>query len=193
VNARPSRSTPTARKLAAAVLDAHPSPTLVLDAALRVVHANAAARRLLGARDGDELAEVLPCIEPEAPGRCARGSRCAGCAFRRSVEHALAGEPARERGFVLRHGEGRGGDLHLLGSAVPFAHEGACHALLAVDDANAVLSDPALVRVCPGCGRVQDEEGAWYPLHLYLEDRLGLELAGPLCGACDAQGGAPRD
>jgi hypothetical protein len=187
VNARPSRSIATARKLAAALLDAHPSATLLVDGALRVIHANAAARLLLGARGGAGLAEVLPCVDAAAPGRCRAGALCASCAFRRCAERALGGEVARARGFVLAAGRAAA-DLHLAGSAVPIAHAGARHALLALDDANAVLADPAVVRVCAGCGRVQDEEGGWHPLHRYLEDRLGIEPAGPLCDAC--HGGA---
>jgi hypothetical protein len=151
-----------------------------------VIYANAAARRLLGAREGEGLGEVFPCLEPQAPGRCAPGSRCAGCAFRRCVERALAGGQARERAFVLRSGAaGEPADLHLIASAVPFDHGGVRHAILAVDDANAILADPGVVRVCAGCGRVQDEEGEWHPLHRYLEDRLGIESGGPLCGRCD--------
>ena len=30
--------------------------------------------------------------------------------------------------------------------------------------------------VCAGCGRVEDEEGGWHPMHRYLEDRLGLKI-----------------
>jgi hypothetical protein len=192
VNARPSTTSATAaRKLAAALLDAHPSPTLLVDASLRVVHANGAARRLLGAREGRRLAEVLACVAPAAAGRCAPGTRCASCAFRRCVERALAGEPARERGFVLGAG-GAAGDLHLIGAAVPFEREGVRHALLAVDDANAILADPGVVRVCAGCGRVQDEEGAWHPLHRYLEDRLGIEAGDVLCAACEGGKGKRR-
>jgi hypothetical protein len=91
----------------------------------------------------------------------------------------------RERGFVLR-GEGtRPGDLHLLASAGPFDHGGVRHAILALEDLNAMLGDPGLMRVCDGCGRMKDEEGGWHPLHRYLEDRLGLEASGPLCPECE--------
>jgi hypothetical protein len=192
VNARPTRTISRTRKLGTALLDAHPSPTLLVDGAFRVAHANGAARRLLGARDGKSLADVLACVEPQSPGCCAPGSRCASCAFRHSVERALAGEPARERGFVLGTGGRAGADLHLIGSAVPFEHEGARYAILAVDDANAILADPGVVRVCAGCGRVQDEEGGWHPLHRYLEDRLGIESSGPLCDGCGPRGGGDR-
>ncbi|HEX9399890.1 MAG TPA: PAS domain-containing protein [Anaeromyxobacter sp.] len=173
------------RQLGAAILDAHPVATVVVDDAFRIVHANGAARRLLGAREGVKLVDALPCLEPRAPGGCGAGARCASCAFHRSVERALAGESVRARGFVLRNDRGTPADLHLLASAAPFERDGARHAILALEDANAILGDPGVVRVCDGCGRVQDEEGGWHPLHRYLEDRLGLEGTGPLCDACN--------
>lgn len=180
------RLTPAPRQLGAAALEAHPVPTLVADRELRIVSANGAARRLLGAREGVLLGDALACVEARAPGGCGTGARCASCAFRRSAQRALAGESVRDRGFVLR-GEGSAhGDLHLLATAGPFEHGGATLAILAFDDANAILGDPGVVRICEACGRVQDEEGGWHPLHRYLEDRLGLEASGPLCDDCAA-------
>jgi hypothetical protein len=81
-------------------------------------------------------------------------------------------------------------DLHLIARATPFEGGGARQAILALDDANAILADPRIVRICDGCGRVRDEEGEWHPLHRFLEDRLGLEGAGQLCESCE--GRAPR-
>jgi PAS domain-containing protein len=183
----PVPRTSDSRPLGAAALDAHPIPTLVVDAGFRVVLANAAARRLLAAREGVNFPDVLSCTEPHAPGA---GDRCPGCAFHRSVERALAGEAVRERGFVLRSGgAGEPADLHLIAFAAPFDRDGAPHAILAVTDANELITDPRVVRVCDGCGRIQDEEGQWHALHRYLEDRLGLEAGGPLCDACDPAGG----
>jgi hypothetical protein len=174
----------------AAVLAAHPTPTLLVAADLAIVRANAAARRILGAREGTRLDEALGCVEGRPPGGCAVGSRCGGCAFQRCVERALAGESSRARGFVMRSGaKGEPADLHLIAVAGPFQGGGARRAILALDDANALLADPGIVRVCEACGRVQDEDGAWHPLHRYLEDHLGLE-GGGLCDVCE--GRAPR-
>ncbi len=185
----PARGAPvprgTPRQLCAATLDAHPVPTVVADGGLRVVCANAAARRLLGAREGVLLGEALACVDSRAPGGCGSSLRCGSCAFRRAAERALQGETVRDRGFVLR-GEGEEhGDLHLLASAGPLEHGGATYAILALEDLNAMLGDRGLMRVCEGCGRMKDEEGGWHPLHRYLEDQLGIEAPGPLCPECE--------
>ncbi|HEX9243521.1 MAG TPA: PAS domain-containing protein [Anaeromyxobacter sp.] len=185
------RASPAARPLGAVAFDAHPIPTLVLDARLRVVVANASARRLFGATEGTPLGNALGCIDARSPGGCGSTDRCGGCAFRRAAERAIAGERTRERGFVIRGDQAeRPGDAHLLAAAVPLRHEGQPFAILALNDVNAVLGDPDVVRICDGCGRVQDDDGAWHPLHRYLEDHLGIGDTGPLCGDCAA--GLPR-
>jgi hypothetical protein len=180
-----------ARPVDAIAFDAHPVPTLVVDAGARVVSANASARRLFGATEGMLLGDAIGCADARSPGGCGSTARCGGCAFRRAAERALAGERARERDFVIRGDPAQGkGDAHLLVAAQPLRHEGQALAILALTDVNAVLADPDVVRICEACGRVQDDEGAWHPLHRYLEDHLGLGDGGPLCDDCDA--GAPR-
>lgn len=179
-----------ARPLAAAALEVHPHPTLVLDGALRVVGASGLARSVLGARAGGLLGDALGCVEARLPGGCGSGPRCDACAFRRSALRAVGGETVRERGFVLR-GDGPGHDLHLIVRAGPLAHGGRL-AILAFDDADELLGDPDVVRICEGCGRVRDEEGGWHPLHRYLADRLGLEASGPLCEDCASGRGRRR-
>jgi hypothetical protein len=166
------------------VLDAHPLPTLVVDAGARVVYANTSAKRRFGVREGLKLGEALHCADAEAD-ECGNGPRCSACAFRRATLAALAGTPSMERGFVLR-GEHPGDpeDLHLLAFTSPVERDGTTYAVVAFADVNEILGDPGIVKVCEGCGKVQDEEGAWHPLHLYLEDRLGLETAGGLCDVC---------
>ena len=56
--------------------------------------------------------------------------------------------------------------------------------MLVLHDLDPILADPRVVRVCAGCGGVEDEEGEWLPLHRYLEDRLGLEAGEALCESC---------
>jgi len=170
--------------LTAGILEALPVRTLLVDRELRVVHANAAARSLLGARPGAAMGVALGCVEGAAL-VCGQGARCAGCAVRCVAERAIAGEPGRARGFVLRAGGGGlPADLHLLVSAAPFAYAAAPHALLAIEDVDEILADPGVIQVCGGCGRVEDD-GEWHELHRYMEDRLGLEVAGELCADCE--------
>lgn len=175
--------TPVPRPFASSVLDAHPMPTVVVDATARVVFANVPAKRALGVREGVKLGEALACADAKDDA-CGLGPRCSGCAFRRVALRAVAGTPGVERGFILRAGPGNPEDLHLLAFATPLERDGAPHAVLAFADLNALLGDPGIVKICEGCGKVQDEEGAWHALHLYLEDRLGLETAGGLCDDC---------
>lgn len=178
---------PPSPRVAPAVLEALPLAVVALDGALRVVHANAAARAMLGARAGAELGDALGCAEARA-GPCGAAARCAGCRIRDAALRGLAGETLRVRAFVLRSDDrGEPSDLHLLATAAPLDLDGARHAVLALEDADRLLLDPGIVRICAGCGRVGDEEGGWHPLHRYLEDRLGL-ASEELCDACARRG-----
>ena len=170
-------------RLGAAILEALPHATLLLDLQLRVVHANAAARAMFGAAPGGSLGSALGCAEPRRG--CGDAARCEGCVFFGAVKRALAGEQARARGFVLRTSEaGEPADLHLLAAAAPLERGEAEHAVLVIEDADRLLTDPGVVRVCAGCGRVQDEEGQWHALHRYLEDHIGLDAQDALCATC---------
>lgn len=170
--------------LGASILEALPCAVLLVDPAYRVRHANRAARTVLGREPGVSLGEALGCADPEKGG-CGAGGRCAGCEFRGAVRSALGGEPARARGFLLRAGDGgEPADLHLLAIASPVALDGVTHAVLVLQDLDPIIGDPGVVRVCAGCGAVEDEEGEWLPLHRYLEDRVGLEASEALCVAC---------
>lgn len=185
----PTPHRPPDARLAAAALESHPLPTVVVDEDLKVVTANGVARRLLGALEGVPLGDALGCVDAFVGEGCGTNPRCANCAFRRTAQRAVHGETVRDRGFVMR-GDKPEEDLHLIARAGPFEHDGRL-AILALDDVNDMLRDPGIVRVCEGCGRVKDEEGGWHPLHRYLQDRLGIETAGPLCDAC-AAGDGPR-
>jgi hypothetical protein len=164
------------------VLDALPLAILVVDASLRVVQANAAARAALGASAGTALGEVIPCAHGSAAPSGA-GARCAGCAVGDAVRRALAGAPARARGVLLRGGPG-GAPAHLLATAAPLRRGGARRAVLVLEDPDRILLDGPPVRIWAGCERVEDDDGCWYPLHRFLEDRFGPspEALCDLCG-----------
>jgi len=175
-------------ELPARILDALPVQTILVDADHRVVHANASARNLLGLEPGVTLGEALGCTDVRE-GACKQGPRCAGCAFRRASERALAVGEGRARGFVLRLDEsGEPADLHLLVLASRVEHGGRPHAALVLEDLDRILVDEGVVHICAGCGRVEDD-GEWHDLHRYLEDRLGLEVSGEPCADCAAKPG----
>ena len=161
--------------------------TLLVDARLRIVHANAAARRMLAVSGGARLGETLGCAE--GAGDCGGGERCGGCVLRRVIERAIRGERGRARVFARTHAEGGAPDLHLLAVATPFASRGKPHAVVALDDATEVVSDPRVLEVCGGCGRVAGDDGEWRRLDRFLEDRLGIEPGGP-CGDCASRLGS---
>jgi hypothetical protein len=178
-------------RLRSSALEAHPNPTVLVDRERRIVLANAAARDALDVRAGRDLGSALHCAGGTCEG-CGGSARGARCPLDRVVRSALAGRSARGRAFLLRTGaRGEPADLHVLASAAPLARRGAPHAVVVLQDVDALLEGADLLRACAGCGRVEADDGEWYPLHRYLEDRLGVELPGPMCPRC-GRGPHPR-
>jgi hypothetical protein len=166
------------------VLEAHPHPTLLVDAELRIAHANRAARALLEPARGARPGDALRCLEAaSAEGGCGSGGRCAHCLLRKVVRSALDGVAARERALLARAGPGAP-DLHLLAAATPLERGGARHAILVVEDLADVLPLPALLPVCAGCSKIRDAGGTWLPFPAYLDEPLGVEVSHGLCDEC---------
>ena len=167
------------------VLETHPLPTLVVDAQLRIAHANGAARMLLNpARAAAGGAALRDLQSAAAAGGCAGGGRCGHCLVRRVVKSALGGVAARARAFLAVDGPGTARAAHLLAAAVPLERAEGREALLVVEDLAEALPLPAILPVCAGCAKIRDAASTWLDLGAYLGARLGVEVSHGLCDAC---------
>src|SRR5512143_1143700 len=78
------------------LFDAIPSMLFIVDADVKVIHLNAAAKKVHGSRPEHiflkSSGSVMNCIHAaEATGGCGTSSSCQGCVIRRSVREAAAG------------------------------------------------------------------------------------------------------
>ena len=123
------------------IFEDHPTPTIVVDADVRLLLVNREARKMLGhAGDGSQLllrrgGDVLHCLNAEGPGGCGRQSACSGCVIRRSVGRALeTGTLQRGRAdFPARRGS-QVVDISLVVNAAPVEHDGDRRVVLTVED-----------------------------------------------------------
>jgi hypothetical protein len=141
------------------VFDAIPTPTFVVDAELRVVHLNAAARTFVRSRAGDRAGDLLGCAE--ATGGCGAGAGCAGaCPLRRAAAAALGTRAVVRLRAVLRIEAGAGpGPVPLLVSAAP-ARRRAGLVVLNLEDVTELTALRALwSSVCTG-GRARAPQRA---------------------------------
>ncbi len=131
----------TAAGPAERLFDSHPTPTLVVDGAARVLRANRAARDLLGADPvpaGPDAPEPGPfaCRHLLVDGACSRGPDCAASVARRAAMRALAVGPGpRARAWLaVRTADGTV-DLPVLVEAAPAGPGETGLAVLTVVDA----------------------------------------------------------
>jgi hypothetical protein len=135
------------------VFDAFPTPTLVVDRQLRVIHRNAAARGIDGAADA-RAGDLLGCAHAAPPGACGEGEACGGCPLAEAVLAALETGVAVRRRAVLevRGARGREPAPYLVGAAP--LEPGSGRAVLNLEDVTELTALRALwSSVCTGAAR----------------------------------------
>jgi hypothetical protein len=86
-------------------LDELKAPVLVVGDNVRVIAANAAARKMLSKEQleicGDLGGEVIGCVHAREPGGCGQTVHCQSCTIRASVTQTLqTGEPLRKTAYA---------------------------------------------------------------------------------------------
>jgi PAS domain S-box-containing protein len=124
----------------AQVFEVYPAPTLVVDDDVRILHANRAARTVLGADDSVPLltrrgGDALHCLHAEGPGGCGKQPTCSDCVVRGAVTEALeTGRAARSHGVMGIRSGGQVADLQVLVNASPVEQGGEGLVVLTIED-----------------------------------------------------------
>jgi PAS domain-containing protein len=185
-------------ELLADVFDAYPAPTLLVDDDVRVLHANRAARDLLGLRgDGSDAlltrgGELLHCVNAAAhPDGCGHADACKKCVIRNSVGAALSsGAVRRARAFMQLRNEGRLDEAHFLISAAPLlrnaprAEPGRPLVILTLEDVSEIVRLRSLLPICAGCRKIRDGENYWRTVEEYFKRSLDIDFSHSFCEAC---------
>lgn len=174
-------------------IDAIPHLIFIVDADVRILFANTAAREALRAapeylfrRSG----EVLSCIHStEAPEGCGRAESCRHCVIRTSVNRAFrGGVTSRENVTMELAGEPAGAsgshEVYLSVSASPFQYENERFVLLVLEDIGELVQLKKMLPLCVKCKKVHTEEGYWKQIEGYLSGRLGIDFSHGLCPDC---------
>jgi len=173
-----------------AVLDAIPSPVLVVEEDVRIVSYNAAAAGLLS---GDATAvlhrragEALRCLHStESPDGCGRGPVCLDCVVRQSVNQALEGKGTvrrKARMEIVSHEQVT--PIFLLVTATPLQYEGRDLVLVLLENIGELISLHGLLPICAGCKKIRSEDGYWHHLESYFESHLDVDFTHGLCPDC---------
>jgi len=177
----------------AAVLDAIPSPLLVVDEDVRIIGFNQAASGLLG--QNPELiirrraGEVLHCLHAtETPQGCGRAEFCKDCPVRNSVTASLCGQRVvrqRARMELLRNGDVT--PIYLLVTTAPFSHQGNPLVLVILEDISELMELKNILPICSRCKKIRDDQEYWQSVEVYFRKHLDVDFSHGICPQCAAE------
>jgi len=185
------------------IMEALPIPTFVVDADVRIIHANRAALEFLYKYPGEILlhrgGEVLGCINSSmSPEGCGRSENCRFCVIRGSVGESIHGGHVRRRKHVLKQSGDEGQKLiHLLVTTSPLRSgngkdkseqsvepDNASFALLMIEDISELIQLRGIIPVCAWCKKVRDDSDLWQNVEDYLASRLDVDFTHSICHEC---------
>ncbi len=182
------------------ILDAIPSPLLLTDADVRVLHGNRAAREGLGVdleqADGRRSGDLFHCIfARDSQAGCGTTEFCPACVLRNSVREASAGRPVVQRTahMILGNGE-RSEDRWFSVSASPLRMGARELVLLELRDVTPLVELADALPFCVGCGRMRDGADpaeVWSQAGAVLRKQAGFPLGDELCADCRRRLAAP--
>ena len=176
--------------LLAAVLDAIPSPLLVVDADVQIIGFNLAASTMLS--QSPELiirrraGEVLHCLHAaETPAGCGRAGPCKDCPVRNSVTASFHGQRVvRKKARMELVGEGGITPIYLLVTTAPFTHQDVSLVLLILEDITELMEMKSILPICANCKSIRDDQEYWQSVEDYFKKHLDLNFSHGVCPKC---------
>lgn len=176
-----------------AVLDAIPSPVLVVDDDVRILDFNLAAAPLLDEAKSLVLkrrgGEALHCIHStEAPGGCGTAPACRDCAIRNSVRDAYDGKHVCRKAHHLQlAAAGHNTDVNMLVTTAPIPYKTERLVLVVLEDISELISLRRIVPMCAGCRKIRDDQEYWQQVELYFKRHLDIDVSHGICPECAAR------
>lgn len=176
--------------IVASVLDAIPSPILVVDEDVQIIGFNLAASAMVA--KNPELVmrrragEVLHCLRStEAPEGCGRGESCKDCPVRNSVNESIRGHRVvrkRARMELLRGG--RPLTTYVLVTTAPFTYQNRSLVILILEDIGELMELKSILPICAHCKRIRNDQEYWQCVESYFKKHLDLDFSHGICPKC---------
>lgn len=173
-----------------AVINAIPSPILVVDSDLRILDFNLAASKLLGGAGTLILkrrgGEALHCLHStETPGGCGHAPACKDCVIRNSVGEAFGGSQVSRKAEKLQLTIGDAvTEVNMLVTAAPIHYGDESLVLLVLEDINELVNLRRIVPICAGCRKIRNDQEYWEQVDVYFKERLDIDFSHGLCPDC---------
>lgn len=176
--------------LAEQVMEAIPTPLLVVDDDVRIIAFNRAASPLMGEKPEMALktraGEVLHCFHStDSPEGCGRGEECGSCVVRGSVNESLLGKAVvRKRtqmDLVMGDSVNR---VYVLVTTAPFSFRDEPLVILTIEDISDVIELKSMLPICASCKKVRDDTQYWHGVEEYFKGKIDVDFTHCICPEC---------
>jgi len=172
------------------MLDAFPSPVLIVDADMTILDANRAAENLMGPEPDFYLrrlcGDLMHCIHAKkVDAGCGTTEHCPDCALRQAVDAVTAGENTIRRMSRLKmEKEGKTRQVWFLVSGTAFEYMDQRNVILTLEDVTEIVELRRLIPICAECKKVRDDNDYWQEVEKYLRAHTNVQFTHGICPDC---------
>ena len=172
------------------MVDAIPSPVLLLDTNLNIIAANSAAV-LLSGEDSSTIirkqsGDAFHCLQAQSNLKgCTHGNNCDSCILQGSMRKAFAGDRvqrARTRLEVVKNGKVE--EFYALVTTSPLLINEIRYCLLIIEDISELVELQGILPICSYCKKIRHDDKAWEQMEGYLSKHLDVVFSHGICPDC---------
>ena len=172
------------------MLDAIPSPVLLVDDDVNIIAANAAANSFIGV-DAETIlrkrgGDVMGCLHStKTAAGCGHADMCRQCVIRNSVGRTFLGKKvvrAQTKMDLVK--DGKTTHAFILVTTAPISLDGKDYCLLIMEDFSQLVELKSLLPICAYCKKVRNDSDYWQRVESFLGDRLDLTFSHGICPDC---------
>lgn len=173
-----------------AILDAFPSPVLIVDKDLIIHDANAAAKQHFGGDISVKLkrlcGNMMKCMHAlTASGSCGKTKYCSDCVVLQTAKTVLKGDRSFSRiANMTLEQDGKFQELCFLVSGAPLPYAGKNLVILTLEDITELTELRRIVPICSYCRKVRDDSDYWQQVEDYFLKYSHLRFSHGICPHC---------
>ncbi len=172
------------------VLNAFPSPVLIVDHNLQILDANSRADELIGSETDFYLrrlcGDLMHCIHAkQSEGGCGTTAHCPDCVLRQTVNALAAGEKTFRRMSQLKaekHGKILSSWFLISGSEFEYIDQK--NVILTMEDVSEIVELRRLIPICANCKKMRDDNDYWQEVEKYFDEHTGVQFSHGICPEC---------
>jgi len=179
--------------LCAALWEATPIPVLAVNADVKILYFNPAAKKLVGSNPEVVIqrraGEILHCIHStEAVEGCGYSPFCKDCIIRNSVNRSLTGRKvSRKLQKMELVQKGHTVEIYLLVTTAPLQYGKEQLVMVLLEDVSELRALRRLIPICSRCKKIRDDDEYWHHVEEYLKDQLDMDFTHSICPECASE------